>query len=589
MNNVCLGNGIVVIGIAILAQLLSPWPASGEELRAHSFRRQQLSDVYYSEGIAAGDLNGDGQTDMVYGPYWFAGPDFREKHEIYPAVAQPRERYADHFFAWVYDFNGDGRNDCFTVGFPGTPAYVYENPGKDGFDKPWPKHQVIDSVANESPQLVNVVGDERPELVCTHNGRFGYATIDFKRPFEKWTFHAVSEKSAPGQFGHGLGVGDVNGDGRTDILMKDGWFEQPVDLAGDKPWKLHATKFAGPGGAEMYAYDVDGDGDNDVITSLAAHEFGLAWHEQVKDGEQIAFREHVIMGDRPAQNRYGVVFSELHAVNLADIDGDGLKDIVTGKTYWSHHTQSPMWDAGAVVYWFKLVRGKDGVDWIPFQADGEAGIGRQVIVADINRDGLPDLASGGMKGAHVLLHARETVSAERWKALQPKPVAVSEKPPLRGKAATIDKESGRVAGALEAEGLTVLKATTGKASTQNMAAFKAGQWSGGEQLFWIGGKPGERLDLEISVAKDGEYEVLPAFTMASDYGIVQLKLDGEALGEPLDLYNYPDVIHSGEIAVGKLKLAAGKHTLSLVLTGANPSAAQAFMVGLDFVRLAEQK
>src|SRR6185436_8686810 len=128
-------------------------------------------------------------------------------------------------------------------------------------------------------------------------------------------------------------------------------------------------------------YDVDGDGDSDVITSLAAHDFGLAWHEQIKgtDG-QIAFRQHLIMGDQPGQNRYGLVFSEPHSVNLADIDGDGLKDILTGKTYYSHHQQSPLWDAGAVVYWFRLVRTKDGIDWVPHRADGEAGIGRQLVV-----------------------------------------------------------------------------------------------------------------------------------------------------------------------------------------------------------------
>jgi hypothetical protein len=248
-----------------------------------------------------------------------------------------------------------------------------------------------------------------------------------------------------------------------------------------------------------------------------------------------------------------------------------------------------MWDAGAVVYWFKLVRGKDGVDWVPYQADGDAGIGRQIIVADINRDGLPDLASGGMKGAHVLRHMRETVSAERWKKLQPKPIEIADKPPLNGKASAIDKETGRVAGALEGEKLTVLKASAGKTSNQNMAGFKAGQWSGSEQLFWIGGKPGERLDLEISVDKEGQYDILPAFTMARDYGIVQLMLDDQPLGEPLDLYSYPDVIHSGEIAAGTRKLTAGKHTLSLVLTGANPSAAPAFIVGLDYVRLEARK
>jgi hypothetical protein len=173
----------------------------------------------------------------------------------------------------------------------------------------------------------------------------------------------------------------------------------------------------------MYAYDVDGDGLNDVITSLAAHEFGLAWHRQVRKGDEIEFVPHVFMGSTPQENRYGLVFSELHSVNLADIDGDGLKDIVTGKTYWSHHTQSPMWDAGAVVYWFKLVRDQDGVDWIPFRAADETGIGRQVTVTEVNGDRLPDIVVGGMKGAHVLVHERVAVSAEEWEKAQPKPRA----------------------------------------------------------------------------------------------------------------------------------------------------------------------
>ncbi|MCU0878845.1 MAG: hypothetical protein MUF06_13765, partial [Pirellulaceae bacterium] len=556
---------------------------SAAEPAIHTFERQQLTDVYYSEGIAAGDLNADGHADIVYGPYWFAGPEFTTKREIYPAKAQPRERYADHFFAWVHDFNGDGLGDVLTAGFPGTPGFVYENPGPAGHDKPWPKHQVLDSVSNESPQWVNLVGDEQPELVCSRKGFFGYASPDPNKPFAEWTFHPLSEKIAPVPFGHGLGVGDIDGDGRIDLITKDGWFQQPADLAGDPLWTLHKARFAGPGGAEMYAYDVDGDGDNDVITSLAAHDFGLAWHEQLRDGDKIVFREHLIMGDRPAQNAYGLVFSELHSVNLADIDGDGLKDIVTGKTYWSHHTQSPMWDAGAVVYWFRLVRGKDGVDWVPYRADDDSGIGRQVIVADLNKDGLPDLASGGMKGAHVLRHRREAVSAEKWQELQPKRVTIKERPPLQGEPAKFDA-SGLVAGAIEAESLAA-KVTSGKTSTQKMAAFKAGQWSGGEQLFWTGGKPGETLTLEFEVPKAGKYAIAAALTMARDYAIVQPALDGEKLGEPLDLYHGTDVLTSGEVALGTRELAAGKHTLTLEVTGANPSAVQAFMVGVDYLRL----
>ena len=569
-----------VLLLPVAALLLAP--ADAEDFALHSFDRQQLTEVYYSEGIAAGDLNRDGQTDIVYGPYWFAGPKFTEKHEIFAAKPQDRERYANHFFAWIYDFNGDGWNDVLTAGFPGTPAFVYENPQAAGFDKPWPKHQVLDSVANESPQFVNLVGDERPELVCTNAGFFGYATFDPTKPLETWEFHPVSEKIAPVPFGHGLGIGDVNGDGRQDILMKDGWFEQPEKLGGR--WPLHAARFAAAGGAEMYAYDVDGDGDSDVITSLAAHDFGLAWHEQIKDaGGQIAFRQHVIMGDQPAQNRYGLVFSEPHSVNLADIDGDGLKDIVTGKTYYSHHKQSPLWDAGAVVYWFRLVRTKEGVDWVPYKADDEAGIGRQLVVHDINRDGLPDLAAGGMKGAHVLLHRREVVDEPRWRAAQPKLQVSAVKEPLRGAAAKFD--GGRASGVLEGESLTVLKATAGKTGTQEMANFKAGQWSGGEQLFWSGAKPGEKLELELTADKAGKYDLLAAFTLARDYAIVQLALDGENLGEPLDLYSYPDVLASGEVALGQRQLTAGKHTLSVTIAGANAAAVKSYMLGLDYVRL----
>src|SRR5688572_17136941 len=186
----------LILGIVLLLPLL-PSISHGEEFALHTFERRQLTDVYYSEGIAAGDLNRDGHIDMVYGPYWFAGPDFKTKHEIYPALAQPKDEYADHFFAWVHDFNGDGWNDVLTAGFPGTPGFVYENPQTAGFEKPWPKHQVLDSVSNESPHFTNLAGDSMPELVCTRAGYFGYATINKGKPFDAWDFHPISEKIAP--------------------------------------------------------------------------------------------------------------------------------------------------------------------------------------------------------------------------------------------------------------------------------------------------------------------------------------------------------------------------------------------------------
>ena len=161
--------------------------ADADHFLIHSFQSQQLTGTYFSEGANAGDVNGDGVADVIYGPYWFAGPDYTAKQEIYKPVPQDMNRYADNFFSWVHDFNGDGYSDVLVVGFPGTPAYVYENPRKNGLDAHWKKHQVFDWVSNESPQLVDMFGDDRPELVCTRDGFFGFATIDKDDPFGHWS------------------------------------------------------------------------------------------------------------------------------------------------------------------------------------------------------------------------------------------------------------------------------------------------------------------------------------------------------------------------------------------------------------------
>lgn len=542
-----------------------------------TFETQQLSDVYYSEGASAGDIDGDGTSDVVCGPYWYQGPDFQNRHEIYKPVPQNRERYADNFFSWVHDFDGDGRNDVFVVGFPGTPAFVYQNPGP-GNDALWDKHQVIDWVSNESPQFTDIVGDERPELVCTRDGFFGFATIDPDDPLGTWEFHPISEQIAPKRFGHGLGVGDINGDGRNDVIFSGGWFEQPQQDPAAGRWRLHATRFSiSYGGADMYAYDVDGDGDNDVITSHAAHDYGLGWYEQVSEDGAISFRHHLIMGDRAEQNRYGLVFSELHSVNLVDVDGDGLKDIATGKTYWSHHRQSPMWDAGPVVYWFRLTRTDTGVDWIPVQAGKESGIGRQLSVHDLNQDGQPDFVVGGMKGAYVLKQSRRVVDEATWRASLPKVYQATGERTDRGQPVDVD----RLQGTVEGESMKVVSVSTGSTSTQDMSRFKQGRWSGNKQLFWRGATPRARLTLEFEIAEDGQYEVGAVLTTARDYSIVNMRLDGAALGTSIDLYDYPDVRTTGLLEFGTRDLKAGKHRLLLETTGANPSAVKSYMVGLD--------
>jgi hypothetical protein len=194
---------------------------------------------------------------------------------------------------------------------------------------------------------------------------------------------------------------------------------------------------------------------------------------------------------------------------------------------------------------------------------------------------------GGMVGAHVLLHRAEKVSEEKWKAAQPKVFdGAAQQSFKRGPASNIDDATGKVAGAIEGEDMTIVKASAGKAAAQDMANFKQDRWSGGKQLFWNGAKPGETLELEFDIAKKGRYDLSAAMTMAGDYGVVELSLDGEKLTDsPLDLYNYPDVVTTGVVELGERDLDAGKHKLTVKITGANLAAKKTYMFGLDYLLL----
>lgn len=397
----------LLLGIVLMIFGLSTFDLHAAEPAKVWFEKQQLSDKYYCDGVAAGDIDKDGHVDVIAGPFWYSGPEFQKANAFYPPVAlEPEKSPSNSMFSMLHDFNSDGWLDILVLGRVHMhQAFWYENPGPPGKD-PWKKHFVAERIKGESPDLVDITGDGRPELITHDEKQWGWLEPDANDPTQPWKFIGITEPAEWDEFYHGTGVGDVNGDGRLDLVLNDGWWEQP-ESAREVPWKAHTFKFSNDrGGAQVFVEDLSGDGKADVITSLNAHGWGLAWFEQESATK---FREHKIMSDRSELAKYKAAFTQPHALDFADIDGDGLKDIITGKRLWAHGPKGDIEpNADPVVYWFRQVReeGKP-TRFEPILIDEQSGVGVQIKVADINGDGLLDVLTTSKRGTFVFHQRRQ--------------------------------------------------------------------------------------------------------------------------------------------------------------------------------------
>lgn len=407
--------------------LLAAVPLQGAgEPREVAFRKITLTAEYLCDGINVADIDGDGHVDVIAGPYWYAGPAFTTRHTLYEPVPQPlEEKPTNSMFTFPYDFNGDGHLDLLVLGrVLFHEAFWYENPGPEPSRRPdarWRRHLVSPRVFGEAPQFLDIDGDGRPEILAISGTtasdklkQWGWYAPDWSAPTKPWRFVAVTEPGEYNHYYHGEGVGDINGDGRDDLVLNEGWWEQPPKSAPPRTaWRKHSFVFSDDrGGAQILVADVNGDGRNDVITAKNAHGWGLSWFEQTRDAAgAISFREHRIMGNREEEARFGVAFSQPHALTLADLDGDGLPDIVTGKRRWAHGPKGdvePM--ATPVNYAFLLRRdaaAPGGARYVPRLIDDASGLGTQIVAADVNRDGLPDVLTASKLGAFVFITTRK--------------------------------------------------------------------------------------------------------------------------------------------------------------------------------------
>ncbi|MEM7393597.1 MAG: VCBS repeat-containing protein, partial [Verrucomicrobiota bacterium] len=529
------------------------------------FKTIQLNDEFHAESATLADLDNDGDMDVIYGPYWFEGPDFKQRNTIYSSQPFPITTYSDNFFVYVEDLDKDGWKDVLVLGFPGrkNSTYWFKNPGSNLRQSIWQKHVVFDGVENESPVWADVTGDGQNEVLCSVRGQFGLvAPAEGASPESRWQFTPISPPgSTGGKFTHGLGFGDVNGDGRQDLLEKTGWWEQPPPEAKEPFWKKHPHPFGQRGGSQMHAYDFDGDGDNDIVTSLDAHGYGFAWFEQISSPESSSsFKRHMIMGSSPEASPFGVCFSQLHGIRLDDFDGDGVLDIVTGKRYFAHGGKDPGGKDPPVVVWFRTARQPDrSVIFEPYPVHDQSGVGTDVVTGDLNADGRIDIITGNKKGCFIHLQTGNAAPAPK-------------------------RETTPKTTVLEGERLEIVKAP-GNLRMQNLAGFRGVTWSGDAQLWWTGAQPGDLAEVTFPVRTPGAYQLSAVMTKAKDYGIMELAVDGKKVLGPMDFYS-PRVQRTKAINLGEpLELTAGTHRLTIKSLGKHSDAVPGFMFGLDVLRL----
>jgi hypothetical protein len=360
---------VIVLAVAVLAWAAVRTPDIPFE--------KHTIDLGANESCAFADINGDGRLDIVSGENWYEAPRWtKRRFRNLPYL----NNYIDNFSDLPLDVNGDGRVDIVSCSWFSKKLNWYENPGRGA--GMWKEHVIENISPVEFAFLVDLDNDGKAREVLPDFG-------DPKAPrawYEAVNGTFVKHVIAPAGGGHGVGVGDVNGDHRNDVITTKGWYEAPADVRHGE-WKFHPDFDLGTTGF-IHVLDVNGDGRNDLVTSLA-HDYGIFWMEQGPNGQ---WTKHMIDDS----------WSQPHALVLADLNGDGRPEILTGKRYMAHNGRDPGEREPLGVYWYDYRKSDDGrrIEWGRHIIDysTRTGGGMQIPVADIDGDGDLDFAVAGKSG-----------------------------------------------------------------------------------------------------------------------------------------------------------------------------------------------
>lgn len=345
------------------------------------FRLHTINSESRFEPAGVLDVNRDGRLDIFCGGFWYENPSW-EKHFVREVKAQ--DGYFHDFADLPMDVDGDGWTDMAGAAWHNRKVFWVRHPGDGG--GPWQVIDIDEPGNIETALAVDLNGDGRPDVlpnIMSQAAWYEYSRDASASGRVKWTKHPLPQQAA----GHGLGAGDVNGDGRCDVVTPKGWLEQTADGG----WTWRPEFELGYASIPILIADVDADGDADLLWGLA-HDYGVFWLEQKRDARGNRTWEKFLIDKS---------WSQPHYLLLADLDNDGRDELVTGKRYHAHNGHDPGGNEPLCVYYYDFDQGKR--QWIrhTMSEGGLVGFGINTAAADMDADGDIDVVAPGKGGLYL--------------------------------------------------------------------------------------------------------------------------------------------------------------------------------------------